>query len=65
MDFKRLIKKRSKTLIKFNMDMMFEAYMTHESGHLEPDDIPHTKDPVWILGKKYSALNGKLQFIYF
>nr|CAD7400011.1 unnamed protein product [Timema poppensis] len=38
------------------MDMMFEAYLTHESGHLEPDDIPHTKDPVWILGKKYSAI---------
>nr|CAD7461998.1 unnamed protein product [Timema tahoe] len=40
----------------FTMDMMFEAYLTHESGHLEPDDIPHTKDPVWILGKKYSAI---------
>uniref|UniRef100_A0A1B6D9Q3 Cysteine protease n=1 Tax=Clastoptera arizonana TaxID=38151 RepID=A0A1B6D9Q3_9HEMI len=57
MDFKRLIKKRTRSLNKFNMDMMFEAYMTHESGHLEPEDIPHTKDPVWILGKKYSALN--------
>lgn len=39
------------------MDMMFEAYLTQESGHLEPEDIPHTKDPVWILGKKYSAVH--------
>lgn len=37
------------------MDMMFEAYLAHESGHLE-DDIPQTRDPVWILGKKYSAI---------
>lgn len=39
------------------MDMMFEAYLTQEAGHLDPDDIPHTKDPVWILGKKYSAIH--------
>lgn len=57
MDFKKLLKKRSRTLQRRNMDMMFEAYLTHESGHLEPDDIPHTKEPVWILGKKYSALH--------
>lgn len=41
------------------MDMMFEAYLAHESGHLE-DDIPQTRDPVWILGKKYSAIKGNL-----
>ncbi|XP_063232810.1 cysteine protease ATG4B [Bacillus rossius redtenbacheri] len=39
------------------MDMMFEAYLTHESSHLEPDDIPFTRDPVWILGKKYNAIH--------
>ncbi|XP_065207751.1 cysteine protease ATG4B [Planococcus citri] len=39
------------------MDLMFEAYLTHEStSQPEPDDIPHTKDPVWILGKKYNAI---------
>ncbi|XKL61028.1 hypothetical protein PGB90_008085 [Kerria lacca] len=39
------------------MDLMFEAYLTHEStSQPEPDDIPQTKDPVWILGKKYNAL---------
>lgn len=43
------------------MDLMFEAYLTHEStSQPEPDDIPHTKDPVWILGKKYNALKGKM-----
>ena len=41
------------------MDMMFEAYLTQEASHLDPDDIPHTKDPVWILGKKYSAIHGE------
>ncbi|KAF5305695.1 hypothetical protein FQA39_LY09184 [Lamprigera yunnana] len=36
------------------MDGMFETYLTE--GSLEVDDIPqHTKDPVWILGKKYNA----------
>jgi hypothetical protein len=41
------------------MDMMFEAYLTQEAGHLDPDDIPHTKDPVWVLGKKYRAIDGE------
>jgi choline kinase len=41
------------------MDMMFEAYLTQEAGHMEPDDIPHTKDPVWVLGKKYRAIDGE------
>lgn len=36
--------------------MMFEAYLTQEAGHLDPDDIPHTNDPVWVLGKKYRAI---------
>lgn len=59
MDFKKLLKCRSsKGLNRLNMDMMFEAYLTQESGHLEPEDIPHTKEPVWILGKKYSAVHG-------
>lgn len=58
MDLKHMIKRRS---IKFleklhNMDMMFEAYLTHESGVLEPDDIPRTNNPVWILGKQYNAV---------
>lgn len=39
--------------------MMFEAYLTQEAGHLDPDDIPHTKDPVWVLGKKYRAIDGE------
>lgn len=37
------------------MDGMFETYLTESS--LEVDDIPQqTKDPVWILGKKYNAV---------
>lgn len=43
--------------------MMFEAYLTQEAGHLDPDDIPHTKDPVWVLGKKYRAIDGEYQSI--
>lgn len=40
------------------MDCMFEAYLTHESVNFEPDDIPQTSEPVWILGKKYNATQG-------
>lgn len=28
-------------------------------GSGEPDDIPQTEEPVWILGRKYSAIQGK------
>jgi hypothetical protein len=41
------------------MDMMFEVHLTQEAGHLDPDDIPHTKDPVWVVGKKYRAVDGE------
>lgn len=60
MEFRHLVKKQSgnKLLCRLKMDMMFEAYLAQESGHLEPDDIPHTREPVWILGKKYSAIHG-------
>ncbi|XP_073987538.1 cysteine protease ATG4B-like [Rhodnius prolixus] len=59
MEFRHLVKKQSgnKLLCRLKMDMMFEAYLAQESGHLEPDDIPHTREPVWILGKKYSAIH--------
>lgn len=43
--------------------MMFEAYLTQEAGHLDPDDIPHTKDPVWVLGRKYNAIHGDYNFL--
>lgn len=37
---------------------MFENYLTESS--LEVDDIPQqTKEPVWILGIKYDAIEGK------
>ena len=38
---------------------MFEAYLTNEAGQLEPDDIPQTNNPVWVLGKKYNAKQGE------
>lgn len=57
MDLKHILKNNNKLLDKFKMDLMFEAYLTHEStSQPEPDDIPHTKDPVWILGEEYNAL---------
>jgi len=40
-------------------DIMFEAYLTNEAGQLEPDDIPQTNNPVWVLGKKYNAKQGE------
>lgn len=44
---------------------MFEAYLTHEStSQPEPDDIPQTKDPVWILGKKYNAMKGNPRYTF-
>lgn len=39
------------------MDCMYEVYYSHEGG-VEPDDIPKTKEPVWILGHKYNATKG-------
>lgn len=47
------------------MDCMFEAYLTHETVNFEPDDIPQTADPVWILGKKYNALTGESKILLF
>lgn len=38
------------------MDCMFEACL---DATLEPDDIPKTLEPVWILGKKYHAIQGR------
>ena len=35
---------------------MFEMYL---EGSIEPDDIPNTREPVYILGKKYNAVQGK------
>lgn len=43
---------------------MFDiCYLSSEGNSVEPDDIPQTKDNVWILGKKYSPIQG-LHFIY-
>ncbi|XP_015522371.1 cysteine protease ATG4B isoform X1 [Neodiprion virginianus] len=33
------------------MDSLFTQNLSDE-----PDDVPHTQDPVWILGKKYNAI---------
>lgn len=38
------------------MDSVFESYLGGTEGTLEPDDIPKTNEPVWILGKKYNAI---------
>ncbi|KAG7311683.1 hypothetical protein JYU34_002736 [Plutella xylostella] len=39
------------------MDAMFDiCYLASEGNNCEPDDIPQTKENVWILGKKYSAI---------
>ncbi|XP_049868971.1 cysteine protease ATG4B [Pectinophora gossypiella] len=39
------------------MDAMFDiCYLSSEGNNVEPDDIPKTKENVWVLGKKYSAI---------
>ncbi|CAH0726535.1 unnamed protein product, partial [Brenthis ino] len=39
------------------MDAMFDiCYLTPDGNNVEPDDIPKTKENVWILGRKYSAI---------
>lgn len=37
------------------MECMFEVCL---DATQEPDDIPKTTEPVWILGKKYDPLTG-------
>lgn len=42
------------------MDGMFDIYLGGvDPTALEPDDIPKTNEPVWILGKKYNAIQGE------
>lgn len=36
---------------------MFDIYyLTSDPNNSDPDDIPETKEDVWVLGKKYSAI---------
>lgn len=39
------------------MDLAFEGYL--DNNLIEPDDIPKTNDPVWVLGRSYNAIQGK------
>lgn len=42
------------------MDAMFDiCYLSPDGNNVEPDDIPKTKENVWVLGKKYSAVQGR------
>lgn len=41
------------------MDLIFEAALTHDTSSSDLDDIPQTREPVWILGRKYDASRGK------
>lgn len=41
------------------MDAVFDiCYLATDGNIAEPDDIPKTKESVWVLGKKYSAVQG-------
>lgn len=45
------------------MDAVFDiCYLSSDGNNVEPDDIPQTKESVWVLGKKYSAIQGKVKF---
>lgn len=46
------------------MDLAFESYLAQDSSLIEPDDIPKTNNPVWILGRKYNAIQGVINKIY-
>lgn len=48
------------------MESVFESYLVGVQDGVaavvseqQPDDIPKTNDPVWILGKQYCAIQGK------
>lgn len=40
------------------MDLAFESYLAQDNNLNEPDDIPKTNNPVWILGRRYNAIQG-------
>lgn len=40
------------------MDIAIESYLGQDSGSLEPNDIPKSNCSVWILGRKYNAIQG-------
>lgn len=66
MDWKQMIQKHSRKILnRISMDLMLEAYLTHESSLMDLDDIPQTVDPVWILGKKYSTIIGNYILVYY
>lgn len=45
------------------MDLAFDSYLDNNS--IEPDDIPKTNDPVWVLGRSYNAIQGKKSSIVY
>ncbi|VVC90348.1 unnamed protein product [Leptidea sinapis] len=39
------------------MDAVFDiCYLSPDSNNIEPDDIPQTKETVWVLGRQYNAV---------
>lgn len=42
------------------MDLALESYLAQDNNSIEPDDIPITNNPVWILGRNYNAVQGNL-----
>lgn len=47
------------------MDLVFENYIAQDSNVIEPEDIPKTYNDVWILGRRYNAIQGKIIYICF
>jgi len=53
------------------MESVFEAYLGPDSvlasavgqavGSGEPEDIPRRNTDVWVLGRKYNAIQGKIK----
>lgn len=41
------------------MDAVFDmCYLSSDPNNIEPGDIPQTQESVWVLGKKYSPVQG-------
>lgn len=48
------------------MDLAFENYLAAQDNNLiEPEDIPKTNSPVWILGRQYNAIQGNYYYLSF
>lgn len=45
------------------MDTVFDiCYLGTDGSGADPEDIPLTKESVWVLGREYSPIQGRTGF---